>query len=104
MKEEENNDIRALANKIRVETVHGFKGLEADIVILVSVTENAYPLIHPDSTLFALFGRNATDIVAEEKRLFYVALTRAKEKVYILTEHKRESPFLNELPAFTNHK
>jgi len=102
--DEENNGVRIPANNIRVETVHRFKGLEADIVILIDVTENAYPLIHPDNALFSLFGHDESDIVAEEKRLFYVALTRAKEKVYILTKHGRESPFLHELPAFTKHK
>jgi DNA helicase-4 len=52
-----------------------------------------------DNVLFTIFGRNEADIIDEERRLFYVALTRAKEKLYILTERDRESPFLDRLPA-----
>jgi len=35
--------------------------------------------------------------MAEERRLFYVALTRAEEKLWLLTETNRESQFLKEL-------
>ncbi len=42
-------------------------------------------------------NKNYTEILDEEKRLFYVALTRAKERVYILTESKLESVYLKDL-------
>ena len=38
-------------------------------------------------------------LLEEERRLFYVALTRAKEKLYLITERGNESSFLNEIPA-----
>jgi DNA helicase-4 len=90
-------------DKIQAKTVHSFKGLEAEIVILVRACEDDYPLIHPDNALFTIFGRNEADTIDEEKRLFYVALTRAKEKLYVLTERDRESPFLRGLPAYHRH-
>ena len=98
LNEEDKKAIGKPEDKIRVETVHSFKGLEAEIIILVRACEGAYPLIHPDNALFTIFGRNEADTIDEEKRLFYVALTRAKEKLYILTERDRESPFLRRLP------
>ena len=82
------------SNKIRIDTVHGFKGLEADIVIIVNACNGAFPLIHPDHFLFSIFGQSEKDILDEERRLFYVALTRAKKKLWILTEKGRESNFL----------
>jgi len=83
--------------KIRTGTAHSFKGLEADIVIILRANEGAFPLIHPDNALFKFFGQTEQDVLDEERRLFYVAITRAAEKLYILTERDRESPFLDSL-------
>ena len=80
-----------------VGTVHSFKGLEADIVIILQACNGNFPLIHPDNHLFEIFGHTIKDISDEERRLFYVALTRAKEQLYILTERDRESDFLETL-------
>ncbi len=84
-------------DKIRVETVHKMKGKEADVVIILEVTENKFPLLHPDNELYRLFGRSLADAYEEEKRLFYVAITRARENLYFLTERGRESIFLKKL-------
>ena len=78
-------------------TVHSFKGLEADIVIILQACDGIFPLIHPDNHLFEIFGYTIKDVFDEERRLFYVAITRAKEKLYILTERDRESDFLDAL-------
>lgn len=80
---------------IKAMTMHKSKGLEADIVILLDITEKTIPSIHPSNELFEIFGRTPKKILDEEKRLFYVALTRAKEKLFILTEKGRESEFLS---------
>ena len=94
---EERKQLGDPREKIRVGTAHGFKGLEADIVIILRATEGVFPLIHPDNALFSLFGQTERDILDEERRLFYVAITRAAEKLYLLTEKDRESPFLKDL-------
>ncbi len=80
-----------------VGTVHSFKGLETDIVIILQAFNGNFPLIHPDNHLFEIFGHTIKDTFDEERRLFYVALTRAKEQLYILTEQDRESDFLDPL-------
>jgi DNA helicase IV len=86
---------------VDVSTVHSYKGLEADLVILAGAVEGTFPLIHADNRLFAPFLAPGVDprevALADERRLFYVALTRAKEKLWILTETGRMSPFLAEL-------
>lgn len=65
-------------------TIHKSKGLERDIVIIL-VDNNSYPLYHPTSEMIqALFGLKWKE---EERNLFYVALTRAKKKVYFVTSN-----------------
>lgn len=88
---------RAIDRNVRIGTVHSFKGLEADIVFVLRACERVFPLIHPDFTLFRLFGDSEQQILEDERRLFYVALTRAKEQVWFLTETDRESAFVREL-------
>ena len=85
-------------NKIRIDTVHKSKGAEADIAIILECTNDNFPLIHPDSERNFIFGNSIKEIIKdflnEEKRLFYVAVTRAKEQVYFLTEKHNESEYL----------
>jgi DNA helicase-4 len=85
------------SEKIHIDTAHSYKGREADVVILLNVCNGSFPILHPDHILFTIFGQTTLDILEEERRLFYVALTRAKEKLYILTEKENESEFLESL-------
>lgn len=78
-------------------TAHSFKGLEADIVFLVWACQGAFPLVHPNYVLFKLFGDSEQQILDDERRLFSVAVTRAKEQVWFLTETDRESDFVSAL-------
>jgi DNA helicase IV len=43
-------------------------------------------MLHPDNDLNAIFGEIIQDVIDEEKRLFYVALTRTKNKLYYISE------------------
>ncbi|MDO8497199.1 MAG: UvrD-helicase domain-containing protein [bacterium] len=72
--------------QIEAKTAHQAKGLEANVVIVLEATSRCFPLIHPDSLLFEIFGDSVDKIVDEERRLFYVACTRAKSDLYILYE------------------
>jgi DNA helicase-4 len=92
------NELAAIGDfrdRIQTSTVHSYKGLEADVVIIPEVCTRSFPLIHPDSVLFFPFGQTGQDILDEERRLFYVAITRAREKLWILSERQRESDFLD---------
>ena len=84
-------------NRITVSTVHKYKGLERDTVILLDVVARNYPLIHPNWVFTQVLGDTLEKIVAEEKRLFYVALTRAVDSLFILTEGLKMSPFLKDI-------
>jgi len=79
---------------LRFKTMHSSKGLDDDVVVLMNVCNDVIPSIHPSSKLFEVFGRTPNKILDEEKRLFYVAITRAKKKLYILT-NDRPSEFIS---------
>ncbi|CAE6946162.1 COG0210 Superfamily I DNA and RNA helicases [Vibrio sp. B1FLJ16] len=82
---------------IRFMTCHASKGRESDFVIILSVDEGQFPTkkkqVHIDG---ALTESNDKFPHAEERRLFYVAITRAKEKVWI-THTGAGSAFIKEL-------
>lgn len=73
-------------NKFKIETIHKSKGAEADIVFLLNFGDQNIK-IHPDSEIDLIFGRTQQDIIDEELRLYYVGITRAKQKLYIINEN-----------------
>ena len=76
-------------------TIHKSKGLEADNVILVN-SDNV-PFKHKSHELLDYFLKTNEGIKhPEERRLFYVALTRTKKKIYIMVNN-HESIFIREL-------
>ena len=80
-------------------SVHSAKGLEADNVILVNCNQGAYgfpSLIEDDPVLNFVLSKNEAYPFAEERRLFYVAMTRARMRMYVLYDQKRPSPFIGE--------
>lgn len=90
---------REFRGKIRIETTHRFKGGQGQFVIILDAVARSYPLIHPDWVFRRVFGDTLQGIVDEERRLFYVALTRAKDTLVILTEEGRCSPFLEDIQS-----
>ena len=80
-------------------SVHSAKGLEADHVILVNCNQGAYgfpSLIEDDPILDFVLSRSEQYPFAEERRLFYVAMTRAKKRMIVLYDQMRPSPFISE--------
>ena len=87
-------------NSITLMTVHAAKGLEFPTVFITGLEQGLFPLMRID---------DSSDQFQEERRLFYVALTRAMEKAYLLNAHYRrrfgsqntssfiQSDFLNEI-------
>lgn len=84
-------------HKVTISTAHKYKGLEKTVVIVLDAVPRSYPLLHPDLMFTRIFGDSIERVVDEERRLFYVALTRAVEHLFILTETNNVSPFLEEL-------
>lgn len=88
--------------KIRYLTVHRSKGLEADNVIILNAknAKAGFPnQIVDDPILNFLRDTQETYPFAEERRLFYVALTRTRNYTYILAPITQTSRFLTELNA-----
>ncbi len=96
----ESDSISNETNKVHLMTLHSAKGLEFPIVFIVGLEEGLLPHINAI--------RNESEL-EEERRLLYVGITRAKEKVYLLHTNQRMlfgdikinhcSRFLSSIPA-----
>lgn len=84
-------------HKVTISTAHKYKGLEKKLVIVLDAVPRCYPSLHPNLIFTRVFGDSIERVIDEERRLFYVALTRAVEHLFILTETNNLSPFLEEL-------
>ena len=81
-------------------TVHGSKGLEADYVVVLGlcVAKYGFPTeIADDPLLDLVLGTPETHPNAEERRLLYVAITRARRHTYLLANGGPPSSFVTEL-------
>lgn len=85
-----------VAARFQASTVHKYKGLQAQVVVVADALEGRFPLVHPDWRLFRLFGDSLEKLEADERRLFYVALTRAEDVLVLLTDMSRRTPFLDD--------
>lgn len=81
-------------DRVRISTAHKFKGLEDDTVVILDAVERSFPLIHPDWVFTRVLGDDPQKLLADERRLFYVACTRAKRRLILITDDQRMSPFL----------
>lgn len=88
-----------LRSKITISTAHKYKGLEKPTVIVMELIKRNYPLVHPDWVFNRFFDSNLEQIIDEERRLLYVALTRAENNLFIITDSKEASPFLVNIQA-----
>lgn len=93
-------------NRIRLLTVHKSKGLEARVVFILNVIKDIYgfPCEIEDPSIYEPARENypPQDQKEEERRLFYVAMTRAKEDLYIYTWEPAKSEFLDEIKKHTS--
>ena len=86
--------------KMNYITAHKSKGLQADYVFIINNKKSkmGFPSKIQDAPILNLLLESCEEYpYAEERRLFYVALTRAKKKVFLLTLSNQESEFAIEL-------
>ncbi|MEI6894448.1 MAG: UvrD-helicase domain-containing protein [Colwellia sp.] len=98
-------DINRLNNQypllnIESQSFHASKGKEAEYVIIIGLKKGGYGFPSEKVTpalVDALLAKKEPFAYAEERRLFYVALTRAKDRVYLIADMTDVSPFVKEL-------
>ncbi len=95
---------------VKIMTVHASKGLEFKYVFLVNLVDKRFPTINrrdkitiPDELVREKLAEGANTHTEEERRLFYVALTRAKQELYLTSakdyggaREKKVSAFVEE--------
>lgn len=85
---------------VKFMTIHASKGAEVDYIVIPSMVSGkwGFPSTIPIDPVLRMAMPAAEDFKrAEERRLFYVAMTRARRGVLLFTVKNRESPFLMEL-------
>ena len=94
-------------NCVHIMSVHKSKGLQAKVVMVLNVDKDLYgfpcELENPDIFLPAIKNNDGLR-KQEERRLFYVAVTRAKEEVIIYAQKCSESEFITEIKDFTKRE
>lgn len=96
----ENNKLHYKDNEMIYYTVHKSKGLESDNVVIISLYDGEYGFpckIKNDKVLNLVMRDMQKNSYNEERRLFYVALTRSKNNVYLYTSLYNPSIFVNEI-------
>ncbi len=97
------DEVRKIEHKgitTRYLTVHMAKGLEEEVVVLVKFSNDylGFPSKIKNPPIFDYFKNSDEDILyAEERRLFYVALTRCKRRIFILVPRNNPSIFVKEI-------
>lgn len=66
-----------------LQTIHRSKGLEYDKVFVIDMNKNEFPIID--------YEKDSKASLEEERRVFYVAMTRARENLFILSTKKRNN-------------
>jgi DNA helicase-4 len=93
--------------KITFITAHKSKGLQADYVFLLNNKRNGmgFPSKIQDAPILNLLLDGCDRFpFAEERRLFYVAITRAKQKAWLITQNGNESEFVQEIKREYGHE
>ena len=89
-------------SNIRFLSIHKSKGLEADVCIVLNLENSklGFPNQIIDYHILNYINCKETYPYEEERRLFYVALTRSKNYVYLISNKNKESIFIKELNKY----
>ncbi|RLJ00722.1 MAG: hypothetical protein DRP06_01370 [Candidatus Aenigmatarchaeota archaeon] len=102
--DETRKTVLALEDEITLATIHSIKGMEAEMVFVIGCTPNNFPCKGSEHPVIDLIKIEEYDKEEEEKRLFYVAMSRAKQTLY-LTYTKSHTYFITDwMLNFINEK
>lgn len=100
-----NNIYEYKGTKFKYLTIHKSKGLEADIVIMINVSNEIISIpsqiIEEDILKYVKQSKDYYKY-EEERRLFYVGLTRTRSYIYIISSRNNESIFIKEIKKYKN--
>ena len=82
------------SKKVVLATIHAIKGLEAELVFVVGCTRNKFPCKGSEHPVIEMIKIDEYDKYNEERRLFYVALSRAKSSLYLTYVGKSHTDFI----------
>jgi DNA helicase IV len=94
--DEINNPVFEKKDHVTLATIHAIKGLEAKAVFVVGVNEMNFPCKASDHPVIEMIKMEEYDKEEEEKRLFYVAISRAKQRLYLTYSGRKVSYFVND--------
>lgn len=94
--DEINHMVFSKKGEVTLATIHAIKGLEAKMVFVIGCNELNFPCKASDHPVIELVKINEYDKEEEEKRLFYVALSRAKQKLILTYSGKKPTYFIND--------
>jgi len=86
---------------IQFSTIHGAKGKESKVVFITGLKDGSggFPDTWLEDSIYQVIRTTDNDLLLEEeRRLFYVAITRARDFLYLLSENGNPSQFIDELP------
>ncbi len=92
--------------KLEFCSMHKSKGITRDIAIVLNMNSDLMgmpALRENDPIIDSLLSHEDNYAFAEERRLFYVAITRAREATFLIANHKNPSPFIFEISDTTKH-
>jgi len=89
---------------VRILSAHKAKGLEADVVIVANASDHlfGFPSKVENPDVLEAVRTSAGDAQAEERRLFYVAITRAMKRLHLVARQGLPSPYLAEIEGSSN--
>src|SRR5213594_1996635 len=89
---------------VRILSAHKAKGLEADVVIVANASDHlfGFPSKVENPDVLEPVRMSAGDAQAEERRLFYVAITRAMKRLHLVSRQGLPSPYLAEIEGGAN--
>ena len=97
-------DRRNPGRNIKFMTIHGSKGMQFDNVFILNNVKgpNGFPDKRREPPMISMLLSDSGTKTDEERRLFYVAMTRARKAAYLVTLRGLESEFVRELSSFTD--
>jgi DNA helicase-4 len=101
MKENVENSLKKSGVNVKFKTIHGAKGLEAKVVFILGLNsaQGGFPDPWMQDKIYHVIKKTEYNtLLEEERRLFYVALTRAKSHLYLMSQKGAVSEFVKDIP------